>query len=86
MKIESLLPPIKDHASKLLQEDPYREARFETNSFSNKELELELLSSIMVEVEDPILELHIDANRLLAMIDDKPIRSSGTSSTSLAGL
>lgn len=86
MKIESLLPPVKDRASKFLQEDPYREAGFETNSFSNKELELELLSSIMVDVEDPIVELHVDANRLLVMIDDKPIRSIRTSSTSLAGL
>ena len=86
MKIKSLFSPIEEHAPMfLLQEDTLEGFELEANSHSTKESTFELTSPIM-EVEKPILTSNEDEEKVLAMMDEGPKRSSRTSPKSLARL
>ena len=85
MQIESSLLPFDELAPTLLQEDTLEGYKLETNSFSTKELEFELVSSIM-EVKEFILMHDEDEEEVLDMMDEGSTQSSQTSPKSLLGL
>ena len=85
MKINNSLSPIEEHTPILLQEDTLEGFGLKTNSFPTKELAFELISPIM-EVGEFILVYDEDEERVLAMMDEGPKRSTRTSPKNLAGL
>ena len=85
MKIESSFSPTKEHENMFLQEDTIERFRLGTNPFPTIELAFELTLSI-IEVKEPILASDEDEERVLAMMDEGPKRSSRTSPKSLARL
>ena len=85
MKIESSFSTIKEDAPMIFQEDTLEGYKFEADSFPTKELTFELTSPI-TEVEELILASDVDEEGVLAMMDERPKRSSQTSTISLARL
>ena len=85
MRIESLLPRCKEHASIHLQENTIEGFWLKANSFSTKELAFELISDIM-KVEKLIFAPYEDEDEVLANKDEWPNQSSWTSPKSLARL
>ena len=71
MRMESLLPPIKEHTPMFLQEDPLEGFEIRANSPSTQELAFELMLHIM-EREEFILAHDEDDEEVLATTDDRP--------------